>query len=191
MADKGPIQLYCEIHAACYNWLSELKAAGRFTATGVTGLAINLYLVATGFRPASSIVWDMDVDWRDSQKYLAPLGITLVRGAPEDHPKVMYFLGPGVPPSTKHHYLGDPFPDLTPRDYLGHLFPGLAPQEQMYTLRWSCLIGTGELTFLREPLGSYDELEDHVLVRNERERLQKALGPLGYEVTSTVVRARP
>lgn len=160
MNPQASVKLYCDIHSACYQWAAALKA---YTATKVTTLAINSYLVAIGFRPGFSVILDASCNWEHVAAVFSPLNLTLVA---TDKPTKVYILGPGItPPVTRLHG--------------GFLFPEVERRQRSYDIFWRCRLGDGHLMIWHEPAGELGRAERDTIERRRKE-LEKALSPLGF-----------
>lgn len=156
----NPVALYCEIHTACYLWLSASQAP--WTAADATRLAISVYLVSTGVRPAYRTEWGGAPNWEEAaQKYLQPRGLSVVKGDAD----TLYILG------TKERPVSEGY-------LLGNVYPTALASEKHGTITWVCCPGKGgDIALWSEPIGKDADL---LLIEAELRRLQNAVRPLGF-----------
>ncbi len=188
-----PIDIFRAILVACTQWLSEAQTAEHsYVPAGSIGLALNLYLVATGVRAASCIAWPVGTDWCEGAgRYLTPLGLTalesMIKRLSGDS-ATLYIVksAAGHTQELAQEPAREP-PRTAPeaRRLLGPLFPEASPAEQAHTLQWACKGGRTELILWQEPMKAFGAAE-HAIIKTELARFQKAFGPLGYTIHAYV-----
>jgi len=150
------VELYCRIHQSCYLWFATSPGTA-WTATDVTRLAINLYLVAAGVRRgclAAGVGGDLS---------LVPAGFHASPGPGPASAYIARARGQGAAPAGSD---------------LGFLYPDLKAHETKGSLTWICNAGAGDIRLWSEPIGESADLA--VIVDRMLKGIQEAVRPLGY-----------
>ncbi len=162
------VEKYCQIHTACYMWLSASLPVGDWTGSDVTTYALSVYLVGIGIRPACRIVWGKKgVEWEQTaNKYIVPLGLCVTRL------------------SSTELIVANSNPWLDAKKGLGLCFGNVFPEEDILAMKggvltWVVSTKGGNMNLWSEPIGRPESFSP---IEVELSRLRAALCFLGYSV---------